>query len=250
MLTSHLMLIARPSFHVREVKSQDGAILLDIRKRRCVSLTPEAARVWGLLKLNYSLDQIVTHLVTELHEPPQQTRDEILEFLDVLSKLELLDTAAPDRKAIYRQRVIRSIHRCSRLGDHWLARRCVGPPWLFGKATAMLLIFDLLRLRKNFVDLYQFVRDWPISRRPAIPGAIDRVITAVNYACVFYPNWVRCLQRSATTTCLLRSLGVQAQMVIGAQTVPFNSHAWTEVDGLVIDERADDPSTPLVLDRL
>jgi len=67
--------------------------------------------------------------------------------------------------------------------------------------------------------------------------AVERISKAVNYACVAYPKRVLCLQRSAVTTCLLRSWGVPAQMVMGAQKVPFKAHAWTEVDGRAINER-------------
>jgi hypothetical protein len=35
----------------------------------------------------------------------------------------------------------------------------------------------------------------------------------------------------------MRSVGVTAHMVIGAQKVPFKAHAWTEVNGAAINER-------------
>jgi hypothetical protein len=59
----------------------------------------------------------------------------------------------------------------------------------------------------------------------------------MNYACVFYPKHVLCLQRSAVTTCLLRDCGVPAKMVMGAQKVPFKAHAWTEVNCSAVNER-------------
>jgi len=173
-----------------------------------------------------------------------------LVFIDALKKLELLQTVSPKHQPAYRQFLVRSIHLFSRIIDQWARWRCAGPVWLFARASTLLLIFDLLNLRKNFVELFYFVREWPLSGRPPVPNAIHRVITAINYACVFYPKWVRCLQRSAAITCLLRTMGIPAQMVIGAQTVPFSTHAWAEVDGRIIDERADDPRTPLILERL
>jgi transglutaminase superfamily protein len=42
---------------------------------------------------------------------------------------------------------------------------------------------------------------------------------------------VLCLQRSAATTLLLRRHGWDAEMVIGAKLLPFQSHAWVEVNG-------------------
>jgi hypothetical protein len=213
-------------------------------------LNPEAARIWDLLKLNYSLEQITARLRTELSLPAQQVHDETVEFVNEVTRLGLLDNGERDGRTTYRQWIIRLIHRRSRAAGRHSNRRGIGPLWLFGKAVTMLQVFDVLRLRRNIVELYEFVQNWPVSHGPAVPDAIDRVCTAVSYACVFYPKWVRCLQCSATTTCLLRSLGVNAAMVIGAQKVPFDPHAWTEVDGRVIGEQAEIPSTFLVLDRL
>ncbi len=109
--------------------------------------------------------------------------------------------------------------------------------FLFWKALMGLLAFDLLGLGRNFATIHKFVRNWNVARRTPPPNAVEQVCEAMNYACVWYPKRVLCLQRSAVTTCLLRSLGVTAQMVIGAQKLPFKAHAWTEVDGHAINER-------------
>lgn len=60
---------------------------------------------------------------------------------------------------------------------------------------------------------------------------------AIDLACVFYFKPVFCLQRSAATALLLRHFGYQAEMVIGAQMVPFRSHAWVEIDGVVVNDK-------------
>lgn len=60
---------------------------------------------------------------------------------------------------------------------------------------------------------------------------------AVDMACVFYFKPVLCLQRSAATTILLRRFGWKAEMVIGAQMLPFQAHAWVEVDGCVVNDK-------------
>jgi hypothetical protein len=46
-----------------------------------------------------------------------------------------------------------------------------------------------------------------------------------------------CLQRSAATTLLLRRYGKKAEMVIGAQFLPFKAHAWVEIDGAVVNDK-------------
>jgi hypothetical protein len=110
---------------------------------------------------------------------------------------------------------------------------------LFWKALGGLLAFDLLGFRRNFARMHRFVQNKRVAEVPVDEDAINRVCQAVNYACVWYPKQVLCLQRSSVTTCLLRSCGVPAQMVMGAQKLPFKAHAWTEVNGHAINERKD-----------
>jgi len=58
-----------------------------------------------------------------------------------------------------------------------------------------------------------------------------------------------CLQRSAATACLLKRFGVSAQLVIGAQQMPFKAHAWVEVDGVVVNDKPYTSEIYTVLDR-
>lgn len=102
-----------------------------------------------------------------------------------------------------------------------------------------LFVFDVLRLGHNFSRMHRFVSGRRVSDQVAAADVVYRVCQAVDYACVWYPKRVLCLQRSAVTTCLLRGCGVNAQMVMGAQRVPFKAHAWTEVDGRAVNERRD-----------
>jgi hypothetical protein len=65
----------------------------------------------------------------------------------------------------------------------------------------------------------------------------DRLCHTMDLACAFYPKRVLCLQRSAATLLLLRHHRWNAQLVIGAQTLPFKSHAWVELNGSVVSDR-------------
>src|SRR6266446_2672069 len=111
--------------------------------------------------------------------------------------------------------------------------------FLFCKALIGLAAYDLLLLGRRFAKLHHTVRNWRVSANKAPRHATDRVCDAVNRACTWYPKRALCLQRSAVTTCLLRSCGVSARMVIGAQKFPFKAHAWVEVNGLAVNERSD-----------
>jgi hypothetical protein len=72
---------------------------------------------------------------------------------------------------------------------------------------------------------------------PARLASKEKLCTAMDLACVFYPKRVLCLQRSAATVLLLRRHGWKAEMVTGAQVLPFQAHAWVEADGAAVNDR-------------
>ena len=120
---------------------------------------------------------------------------------------------------------------------------------LFFQALCMLLAYDILSALCRFQTIYSMVRGWKVNSKTDRPGIIDRVCIAVNYACVWYPKQALCLQRSFVTTYLLRKHGVAAQMVLGAQKLPFKAHAWVEVDARPVNERSKVQTTYAVWDR-
>lgn len=99
----------------------------------------------------------------------------------------------------------------------------------------LLLWAEFLMLTKGFPALHTWVRRRAIAR--ATPVQADAICRAMDIASVFYPKRVLCLQRSAGTAILLRRYGVPAEMVIGAQMLPFKSHAWVEVGGVVVSDK-------------
>ncbi|HXN27043.1 MAG TPA: lasso peptide biosynthesis B2 protein [Candidatus Acidoferrales bacterium] len=117
------------------------------------------------------------------------------------------------------------------------------------QAYGKLILFDFYLARGNFVNLYEKVRDCPIRARVLDPAAVERICSAVDMACIWYWKEALCLQRSAATACLLKRHGVAAQMVIGAQQMPFKAHAWVEVGGRVVNDRPYTPEMYQVLDR-
>lgn len=120
---------------------------------------------------------------------------------------------------------------------------------LFFQALFMLSAYDLLSALCRFQTIYSMVRDWKINGKADGSDVVDRVCKAVNYACVWYPKQALCLQRSFVTTYLLRKRGVLAQMIVGAQKLPFKAHAWVEVDGCAVNERSNVQATYAVWDR-
>ena len=120
---------------------------------------------------------------------------------------------------------------------------------LFLKALFMLLAYDILNAVCRFQTIYSIVRGWKVNTKIEASAVTDSVCRAVNYACVCYPKQALCLQRSFVTTYLLRTCGVAAQMVLGAQKLPFRTHAWVEVDGRAVNERSNVQARYAVWDK-
>lgn len=109
--------------------------------------------------------------------------------------------------------------------------------FLIVRAYWKLIYFDLYLARGDFSALHQKVRNSGIGRHAAAIDTTEKICAAVDMACIWYWKQVLCLQRSAATACLLRSHGVHAQMIVGAQQVPFKAHAWVEVEGRVVNDK-------------
>ena len=111
-------------------------------------------------------------------------------------------------------------------------KRLVLESWL------LLLRFEWIMGRGDFRDLYRSVRDEPVRAiRHATLAQRQDLCHAMDLACVLYFKRVLCLQRSAATTLLLRRHGLVTEMVLGAQMLPFKSHAWCESDGSVVNDK-------------
>ena len=237
MTSLHSESIGTISDSVRAVETEDGAVLLDIRRGVCLSLTPVALRIWRMLRRERTLDQIVDCLVDEFQDVARvQIHDDTLEFIsDLRSKSllvsgEQLDSPRPVPKLLALAQQLRRTH---------FDKRERAPHALFLSALFWLVAFDLFRFGEDFARIHTFVKTWLVSSRTVPADTVERARRAINYACACYPKRVLCLQRSVATTCLLRSYGVEARMVLGAQKCPFKAHAWTEVNGCAINERRD-----------
>jgi len=117
------------------------------------------------------------------------------------------------------------------------------------EAYLKLIYFDLYLARGNFAALYDKVRGYPTSKKVEAAAAIEQICSAMDMACIWYWKEALCLQRSAATACLLKRYGIPAQMVIGAQQMPFKAHAWVEVGGRVINDKAYTTEIYAILER-
>lgn len=113
----------------------------------------------------------------------------------------------------------------------------------------MLMRFHFSVAQEKFAHLYKSVRDHPVKRCVSKIYSAEEICAAVDLALIWYWKEVLCLQRSAATVCLLRNCGIRAQLVIGAQSMPFKAHAWAEIDGRVVNDKPYVPEIYAVLDR-
>jgi transglutaminase superfamily protein len=127
-------------------------------------------------------------------------------------------------------------------------RRAVQLAAMTGQAWLALVTFDLAVLA-GFARVHHHVRRCRVRHRTSSPVTSD-IVWAVDEACVWYVKRAACLQRSAVATWLLRRQGIHAELVIGYRPIPFESHAWVEVNGLVVNDRPQYKKVFSVLDRL
>jgi hypothetical protein len=117
------------------------------------------------------------------------------------------------------------------------------------RVYAELLHLEWPMMRRNFASIHERVRNCrsvePVGRRPKD----TEILRIVDLACVFYFKEVRCLQRSAVTTRLLRRTGADVEMVIGVQHIPFRAHAWVEMGGRCVNDKPYVPQMYSVIDR-
>src|SRR5437879_13836992 len=85
---------------------------------------------------------------------------------------------------------------------------------LFMRALLGLFCYEFLNAFCPFETMYRTVKQWKVANGARDRSTIDRVCTAVNHACIWYPKQTLCLQRSFVTTYLLRRHGFPAQMVV------------------------------------
>jgi hypothetical protein len=96
-----------PSEWVRDIQCHDGAALLDIRNNTCFSMNSVGSRIWQMLKLQYSTDQITDSIAAEFRLCQSQVQQDILNFLQTLSERGL---------------VIHAGLNASRKRQHWIFR--------------------------------------------------------------------------------------------------------------------------------
>ena len=117
-------------------------------------------------------------------------------------------------------------------------------------AFVALLMVDLVVKVAGFKRFHRLVRRFPVlgAGKGSSLGTA-KICSAVDRAASLYFKKAWCLQRSATTACLLRLRGVDAELVIAARRMPFSAHAWVELNGEVLNDSPVVQNRFIVLER-
>lgn len=99
-----------------------------------------------------------------------------------------------------------------------------------------LALYDVVTMISGFDGVRKWLIQGCAVTSPSRPELTAIVWDAVDLATSLYFKRVRCLQRSVITVRLLRKHGILGRLVIGYRSSPFLMHAWTEVDGKIVND--------------
>jgi hypothetical protein len=217
--------------------SDDGCVLLDIENDRVLKLNSVAAEMWTMLSIGQTESQIAVALSQKYQVSEERVAADVVALARRIAELgvarDSIFTPAPET-------------------DHQSSSPNPSFPW-YGQVSSYsgpnptitmvvaaflgLAIFDAILSLLSLKSMCSCVRLWPVKRSGFAGSSVaGQVCEAVHRACVWYPKRTLCLQRSAVTTCLLRTFGISARMMIGVRSMPFLAHAWVEADGSVIND--------------
>lgn len=99
----------KPSATVRNISTQDGAVLLDINQGLCFSMNPVGAKIWEMLKMNHPVDRVADTLASEFSVPREQVLEDVRAFMAQLESQHLLvsDPKTDQRSTGLFQRLLR-----------------------------------------------------------------------------------------------------------------------------------------------
>jgi hypothetical protein len=227
-----------PDIYISPV-TEDGCVILDFRQDKVLSVNKTGAVILQKIassESGLSRADLVSAASAEINVSAPYRNESIVDnLIDKLNEKGLLQSSAISARG----------------GVQWLrgmAAQCAvnGTRFLIGAllklklhtpaALAALTMVDVALKLVGINALRRIVSDWPINGEAADSRVVAYVCSTVIRACSWHSKKAHCLQRSATTTCLLRSVGAPAEMVIGVHKMPFYGHAWVEVHGEVVND--------------
>lgn len=236
MLRSLQPAVKPPKLHL--AISKDGGVIFDPERDRLLKLNSIAVEMWMLLVSGESESQVARHMAARYAVDPGRVLEDLHQLVASAAELGL----TPRGVLLAEHAGLPAVHN-TQAAFPWYAQDPAvprphpsAPSVLF--AVVGLALFDFILSFFSMDSLCAFVKAWPVKNQAVKdqPDVIGRLCAAVERACVWYPKKTLCLQRSAVTTCLLRSRGIFARMVLGVRPMPFVAHAWVEAEGSVVND--------------
>lgn len=251
MFTATAGLIVSPN--ICSVTDEDGTTILDIGRDRIYSVIGIGSLIWNRLSSSpggVTVQVIFEEVSAEFKDVPgEQIERDVQHLLGSFQQKGLLQSGETTHT-----RLVQRIRSRTSKGSFLLSRVTIGLllklrfntlAAFFGFATINLTLKSF-----GFICLCETVKGWPVGNKAQHCEAEREICDAVDRATTWYPKQAMCLQRSATTACLLRERGIPAQMVIGCRRIPFKAHAWVEVGGRVVNDKTRVHENYKVLGRL
>lgn len=229
-----------PTYSVLTAK--DGGIVLDVEHDRILKLNPTGAEIWTLLQARESELQIVLKISERYGINQECVAKDVRNLLRKLAELGIAPRTLELGNAVQVDQTDLSKKFNVPSSFPWYGQsgsETAPGPTRTTVFTALigLAVFDIVLSLFSLKSLCFLVKKWPIrARRSSDPDSIGKVCKGVETGCIWYPRKALCLQRSAVTTCLLRSLGIPGRLTIGVRAMPVLAHAWVEVEDVVVND--------------
>ena len=235
--------------HVRSAGGADGVVLLDLRSGKYLALNGIGSILWEVLATGASRGMVLERLAERFPDVPVDRLDRDAEAL--LSQLQARGLLCPRRSADRAREPGPSRVLADPIAAPGAAMAPAVPPGERSERGASrglalrsavaflgLLAADAVLRILGFARFHALVRHFPTQPASLQPSRARHIVESVDRASAFYFKRAWCLQRSAVTVALLRLAGFPARLVIGVQRRPFLGHAWVELDGRVVNDRA------------
>lgn len=232
-----------PNPLTRTLSLPDGCIVLELQSGRFQSLNATGGAIWQIIQSNP--DGISATGITEQLTSDRSNRMDpemsVESFVAALSGKHLISERSSGPVIASAAHIACSDQPARPPAGPDLASERWLSPGLPLKARAYLALLRCGRALhgRGFFALRCHVVGTKIRKRDrtvATAASIARCSEAITWATLHYPRAARCLQSSAALTVILRKHGVPAAVVIGCEALPFYSHAWVEVNSIVIND--------------
>ena len=219
--------------------TEDGCVILDFGQDKVLSINKTGAVILHKIassESGLSRADLVSAVSVEIDSSDPSRNESIVDdLIDKLNEKGLLKSSAESASADARWLRGAPV-QCAVNGTRFLIGALLKLRLHTPAALVALMMVDVGLKLTGLNGLRRLVSDWPINGEASDPELVAYVCSAVTRACAWHSKKAHCLQRSATTTCLLRNIGAPAEMVIGVHKMPFYGHAWVEVHGKVVND--------------